>query len=75
MKHEYYKNAYWTVDFWDGFELPINAKKIIRKANAMINQYIAEDHSYNDVLEYSYRLWERFRFEEELDGIIAEYED
>jgi hypothetical protein len=76
MKHEYFKNAYWDIHFWDGYERPINAKKIIRRANTLINQYIDdEDHSYNDVLDYSYRLWERFLCEEELDGIIAEYED
>jgi hypothetical protein len=75
MKHEYFKNAYWTVDLWNFLELPINAKKIIRKANKMIDQYIAEYHSYNEVLDYSDRLWERFLCEEELDGIIAEYEE
>lgn len=68
---------YWSVESWGSDYPPVNADEIITKANEMIDKYSADhpDYDERDINDYSESLWETFRQTNELDGIVAEYEE
>lgn len=68
---------YWSIDSWGSDYPPVNADEIISKANEMIDRYSADfpDCREEEIREYSESLWEMFCQTNELDGIVAEYEE
>ena len=73
MNNSIYWNPEMSADIWGEQELPVNASELCVAANAMIDQFIAEnpDSDDSEIAEFRARLWEQYCETDEINGVAS----